>query len=170
MPEFDPELISRLRRRAHLLTPEEMGRADRAAAAYGHPGPELMQAAGGAVARAIRTRVRRSSVLVLAGPGNNGGDGYVAARLLAQEGWPVRVAALGPPRQNTDAFGAAGQWAGRRGKGRASGPRTARSLDSPWRRPWPRRRSDQDSFVSDTTGPDQQTDRPATTSRKHQAN
>jgi hydroxyethylthiazole kinase-like uncharacterized protein yjeF len=51
-------------------------------------------------------------VLVLAGPGNNGGDGYVAARLLAQDGWPVRVAALAPPRDGSDAAGAASLWHG----------------------------------------------------------
>jgi hydroxyethylthiazole kinase-like uncharacterized protein yjeF len=49
---------------------------------------------------------------VLAGPGNNGGDGYVVARLLAQDGWPVAVAALAPPRENSDAAGAARQWRG----------------------------------------------------------
>jgi ADP-dependent NAD(P)H-hydrate dehydratase / NAD(P)H-hydrate epimerase len=112
MPEFDPDLIHRLRGRAELLTPVEMGRADQAAARFGHPGPELMQAAGAAVAHAIRRRIKRGRVLVLAGPGNNGGDGYIAARLLAQEGWPVRLAALGPPRQGSDAADAAQQWTG----------------------------------------------------------
>jgi hydroxyethylthiazole kinase-like uncharacterized protein yjeF len=112
MPEFDPDLIHRLRGRAELLTPAGMGRADQAAARFGHPGPELMQAAGTAVARAIRRRIRRGRVLVLAGPGNNGGDGYIAARRLAQEGWPVRLAALARPRQGSDAAGAAQQWTG----------------------------------------------------------
>jgi hydroxyethylthiazole kinase-like uncharacterized protein yjeF len=49
---------------------------------------------------------------VLAGPGNNGGDGYVAARLLQQAGWPVAVAALAPPRAGSDAADAASQWHG----------------------------------------------------------
>ena len=51
-------------------------------------------------------------MLVLAGPGNNGGDGYIAARLLAQDGWPVRLAALAPPRVGSDAAGAARLWSG----------------------------------------------------------
>jgi len=89
-----------------------MGRADRAAMAAGIAGPLLMQAAGAAVARAIRARFRPCRTLVLAGPGNNGGDGYVAARLLEQAGWPVAVAALAPPRMGGDAAGAAGQWRG----------------------------------------------------------
>lgn len=80
-----------------LLTPAEMTAADVAAARAGVPGAALMQAAGRAVARAAR-RLCPCRTLVLCGPGNNGGDGYVAARLLAQEGWPVRLAALGPPR------------------------------------------------------------------------
>ena len=67
-----------------LLTPEEMGRADAAAIAGGIPGAVLMAAAGRAVARAARRRFRPVRTLVLAGPGNNGGDGYVAARLLEQ--------------------------------------------------------------------------------------
>jgi hydroxyethylthiazole kinase-like uncharacterized protein yjeF len=111
-PTFDPDLIRRLRGRAALLTPAQMGEADQAAARLGHPGPALMEAAGRAVARAIQRHVGRCRVLVLAGPGNNGGDGYIAARLLAQEGWPVRLAALAPPRQGSDAAGAARLWSG----------------------------------------------------------
>jgi ADP-dependent NAD(P)H-hydrate dehydratase / NAD(P)H-hydrate epimerase len=112
IPTFDPSLIPRLRGRTALLTPIEMGRADQAAARHGHPGPVLMEAAGRAVARAIQRHIGRCRVLVLAGPGNNGGDGYIAARLLAQEGWPMRLAALAPPRAGSDAAGAAGLWPG----------------------------------------------------------
>jgi hydroxyethylthiazole kinase-like uncharacterized protein yjeF len=106
---FDPDLIRRLSGRTQLLTPEQMGRADRAA---GVSGPVLMEAAGRAVARAVKRRFRPCRVLVLAGPGNNGGDGYVAARLLAHLGWPVRLAALAPPRSGSDAAGAARLWHG----------------------------------------------------------
>ncbi len=109
---FDPGLIGRLRGRAGLLTPAEMARADQAAMRFGHPGPELMEAAGRAVVRAMGRYVKRCRVLVLAGPGNNGGDGYVAARLLAQDGWSVRLAALAPPRAGSDAARAASQWTG----------------------------------------------------------
>lgn len=109
---FDPDLARRLAGRTELLTPAQMGQADRAAAAMGAPGPALMDAAGRAVARAIRRYIRPCRVLVLAGPGNNGGDGYVAARLLAQEGWPVRLAALAPPRAGSDAAGAVTLWHG----------------------------------------------------------
>jgi hydroxyethylthiazole kinase-like uncharacterized protein yjeF len=109
---FDPDLVRRLRGRRALLTPDEMSRADQMAVRRGHPGPVLMEAAGRAVARAIQRHIARCRVLVLAGPGNNGGDGYVAARLLAQEGWPVRLAALAPPRAGSDAAGAARLWSG----------------------------------------------------------
>ena len=70
-----------------------------------------MERAGWAVARAAR-RFGPCRTLVLCGPGNNGGDGYVAARLLAEIGWPVRVAALAPPRPGSDAAWAASQWSG----------------------------------------------------------
>ncbi len=95
-----------------LLTPEEMGRADATAIASGIPGERLMEAAGRAVARAARRRFRPCRTLVLAGPGNNGGDGYVAARHLEQAGWPVTVAALAGPRAGSDAAGAAARWRG----------------------------------------------------------
>lgn len=95
-----------------LLTPDEMARADALAIADGMPGETLMEAAGRAVARAAMRMVRPCRTLVLAGPGNNGGDGYVAARLLEQAGWPVAVAALAPPRPGSDAARAAARWRG----------------------------------------------------------
>jgi hydroxyethylthiazole kinase-like uncharacterized protein yjeF len=97
-----------------LLTPAEMARADAAALAAGIPIETLMEAAGRAVARAIRARFRPCRTLVLAGPGNNGGDGYVAARYLEQAGWPVSVAALALPSPGTAAATAAARWRGPR--------------------------------------------------------
>ena len=93
-----------------LLTPSEMARADAAAIASGVPGIVLMEAAGRAVARAAIRRFRPARTLVLVGPGNNGGDGWVAARLLEQAGWPVAVAPLAPPRPGSDAALAAARW------------------------------------------------------------
>lgn len=95
-----------------LLTPQEMARADAASPSLGTPGVVLMANAGRAVARAVLRRYRPRRTLALCGPGNNGGDGYVAARLLAQQGWPVAVAALAPPRGGSDAAAAAAHWAG----------------------------------------------------------
>jgi hydroxyethylthiazole kinase-like uncharacterized protein yjeF len=108
----DAEWLRALAARPELLTPEEMGRADALSPGLGVPGPVLMENAGRAVARAIRARFRPCRTLVLAGPGNNGGDGYVAARLLAEQGWPVALAALAPPRAGSDAAGAARLWRG----------------------------------------------------------
>jgi len=93
-----------------LLTPAEMAVADRAAVALGRTVPWLMENAGWAVARAIRARIAPCRTLVLCGPGNNGGDGYVVARLLATAGWPVSVAALAPP--HGEAVAAAARWRG----------------------------------------------------------
>jgi hydroxyethylthiazole kinase-like uncharacterized protein yjeF len=92
-----------------LLTPREMQAADGTALACGVAGQVLMGRAGWAVARAA-LGFGPCRTLVLCGPGNNGGDGYVAACLLAARGWPVRVAALKAPRAGSDAATAAGFW------------------------------------------------------------
>ena len=89
-----------------------MAVADHAAVAAGRPVAWLMENAGRAVARAVRARLAPCRALVLCGPGNNGGDGYVAARHLQQAGWPVAVAALAPPVG--EAAAAAASWRGPR--------------------------------------------------------
>lgn len=97
-----------------LLTPQEMAMADRLTIAAGTPGPVLMARAGAAVAEAVmRHVVAPARVLILAGPGNNGGDGFVAARLLAGQGYSVTLALLGDRAAlKGDAAWAAGTWDG----------------------------------------------------------
>ncbi len=96
-----------------LLSVSEMMRADAFAVAGGVPGAQLMEAAGKAVADVVRARWPRRRVLVLAGPGNNGGDGFVAARHLAGDGWDVRVALLGErAKLKGDAAHHAARWGG----------------------------------------------------------
>lgn len=97
-----------------LLTTEEMARADRLAMESGIPGLILMESAGRAVAaEALRMVPAGGRIAVLCGPGNNGGDGYVAARALAECGYCVRLALLVPPERLTgDAAGMARLWQG----------------------------------------------------------
>ena len=79
-----------------IITIAEMYAADQYAARNGIPTRTLMEYAGRAVADEItRKHTKPCPVLVLCGPGNNGGDGFVAARLLKSRGWDVRVALLG---------------------------------------------------------------------------
>lgn len=94
-----------------VLTVAEIAALDREAIAAGTPGTELMERAGAAVAEAIAERFSQRSVCVLCGPGNNGGDGYVIARLLKARGWPVEVRALTSP-ETPDAKAAAAAWDG----------------------------------------------------------
>lgn len=97
-----------------LLRVAQMEEADRRTIQAGTAGITLMQNAGGAVAEEIMRRWSARPLAVLCGPGNNGGDGFVAAAVLAAHGWPVRLGLLGPAeRLRGDAAHHAGRWSGR---------------------------------------------------------
>jgi len=94
-----------------VLTSAEMERADRLTIAAGTPGFALMLSAGQAVAAAALHLVEDGPILVVAGPGNNGGDGFVAAAELVAQGREVSVSLMGERDALTgDAASAAKGW------------------------------------------------------------
>ena len=94
-----------------ILTAAEMRAAEDAVIATGVSVETLMERAGTAIAEVVRRLAGTNEVLILCGPGNNGGDGYVAARVLAELGVPVRVAALSEPKTDAAKSARAG-WLG----------------------------------------------------------
>src|SRR3982751_2188479 len=94
-----------------ILTAAAMRAAEQQAIASGTSVQELMERAGAGLAEAAHRFGGPMQTLILCGPGNNGGDGYVAARYLAQRGVAVRVAALSEPK-SVAAKWARGQWTG----------------------------------------------------------
>lgn len=98
----------------YLLSVDECYQADRLAEQAGIASIDLMEAAGAGVAREIASRWTKQPVAILCGPGNNGGDGFVVARHLAELGWPVRLSLLGEKENlKGDAAINAERWTGK---------------------------------------------------------
>lgn len=96
-----------------VLTNEQMAEADRLTIAGGVAGVTLMRNAGEAVAAAVQGEVGAGRVLVVCGMGNNGGDGFVAARALAAMGRDVVVMLAGDrDKLKGDAALSAREWLG----------------------------------------------------------
>ena len=94
-----------------ILTAEMMRAAEQTAIDAGTSVEQLMERAGAALAEAAYRFSGPLPALILCGPGNNGGDGYVAARHLAERGVKVRVAALAEPKSEAAKW-ARGEWRG----------------------------------------------------------
>jgi hydroxyethylthiazole kinase-like uncharacterized protein yjeF len=94
-----------------ILTAAAMRAAEQAAIESGTSVEQLMERAGAGLAEAVHRFAGPQPALVLAGPGNNGGDGYVAARHLAERGVQVRVAALAEPKSEAAKW-ARSRWGG----------------------------------------------------------
>ncbi|WP_242122914.1 NAD(P)H-hydrate dehydratase [Sphingobium sp. Sx8-8] len=94
-----------------ILTGAQMRAAEQAVFASGVPEYELMERAGAAAAEIIWRAGGRRDLLILCGPGNNGGDGFVIGRILRARGVAVRIAALGESRTSSS-LKAREAWAG----------------------------------------------------------
>ena len=94
-----------------ILTAEQMRAAEQTAIDAGASVETLMERAGAALAEAVVRFAGPRPALILCGPGNNGGDGYVAARHLAGKGIEVRVAAAADPNSEAAKW-ARSQWTG----------------------------------------------------------
>ncbi|HEX5282001.1 MAG TPA: NAD(P)H-hydrate dehydratase [Micropepsaceae bacterium] len=106
---------------AEILSVAQSGEADRLAEAAGVKSIELMENAGRAVADAVCAFTPAARVVVLCGPGNNGGDGFCAARHLKQRDYPVEVRTISDPSSlKGDAAEMAHRW---------GGPASAASVD-----------------------------------------
>ncbi len=106
MPSIPPSVFS-------VLTAQQMRLAEQAAVAAGTPLIVLMERAGLAVAEQVMARYTKRPTIILCGPGNNGGDGFVAARHMAAKGWPVRILLYGKLEELTpEAKVAASRWRG----------------------------------------------------------
>ena len=98
---------------AEILTVAQSGEADRLAEATGVTSIELMENAGRAVADGVCAFMPAAPVLVLCGPGNNGGDGFCAARHLKQRGYRVELRTISDPSAlKGDAAEMARRWDG----------------------------------------------------------
>lgn len=94
-----------------ILTAEQIRTAEARAIEAGTAETTLMERAGAALAEAVRLYAGPRETLILCGPGNNGGDGYVAAHHLAEHGYPVRIAALAEAKAEAARW-ARGKWDG----------------------------------------------------------
>jgi ADP-dependent NAD(P)H-hydrate dehydratase / NAD(P)H-hydrate epimerase len=96
-----------------LLTPKQMNEVDRLTIASGIAGSWLMENAGYAMLDVVlRHYPQMMRAVILCGPGNNGGDGYVVARLLAMRGVAVALYRAAPAKHGTDAALAQQHWVG----------------------------------------------------------
>ena len=101
-----------------LLSVAQMYEADKTTIAFGVTGEALMEAAGASVVSAILARwpveqQAEQRAVILCGPGNNGGDGFVVARMLVDAGWQVQLGLLGAPGNlKGDAALMAAKWTG----------------------------------------------------------
>ncbi|MDX1922300.1 MAG: NAD(P)H-hydrate dehydratase [Alphaproteobacteria bacterium] len=105
-PSIPPSVFS-------VLTAQQMRLAEQSAVQAGTPLIVLMERAGLAVAEQVMARYTKCPTIILCGPGNNGGDGFVAARHMAAKGWPVRILLFGKLEDLTpEAKVAASRWRG----------------------------------------------------------